>query len=157
MNMLKSFELVGCKQNGWYWKGKKAIEYLLRICDEDNGAAADLLSIKTLSIVKQLYRAFYKDENAFIKEYKELLPDIKEGKNPEYIVFSHNDTQENNFLSTGTETKIIDFEYSALNYRGVDLASYIIESTIDYSVEQQPAYKIDAGDLIINFDSNQSI
>ena len=66
---------------------------------------------------------------------QDLLPSIEEGLNPEYVVFSHNDTQENNFLSSGLETKIIDFEYSNLNYRGVDLASYIMESSIDYSVE----------------------
>jgi len=136
MNMLKSYELVGCQTNGWYWKGKKSIEYLLQICDEEDGAAADLLSIKTLSIVKKIYRVFYENEDAFIKEYLDLLPEITAGKNPELIVFSHNDTQENNFLSTETETKIIDFEYSSLNYRGVDLASYINESTIDYSVQE---------------------
>ena len=100
---------------------------------------------------------FYQDEQAFIKEYLDLLPPITAGGSPELIVFSHNDTQENNFLSTGTETKIIDFEYSSLNYRGVDLASYINESTIDYSVEEQPAYKIDAEMLVNNFDENQSV
>jgi len=59
--------------------------------------------------------------------------EITSDQNPEWIVFSHNDTQENNFLCNGSETKIIDFEYSALNYRGMDIASYLNESTIDYS------------------------
>lgn len=31
-----------------------------------------------------------------------------------------------------TEVKILDFEYSGINFRGFDLASYIIETTIDY-------------------------
>lgn len=73
------------------------------------------------------------------------------------IVFSHNDTQENNFLYRGEiinnqeltekdapgametyekidlgEMIILDFEYSDLNYCGMDLASYINESTIKY-------------------------
>jgi thiamine kinase-like enzyme len=30
--------------------------------------------------------------------------------------------------------KIIDFEYSTLNYRGIDLAAYINENSINYSV-----------------------
>ena len=60
----------------------------------------------------------------------------------EEVVFSHNDTQENNFLSNEQETKIIDFEYSCLNYRGADLASYINESAIDYSVKTEPPFKI---------------
>lgn len=51
---------------------------------------------------------------------------------PEYVVFCHNDIQENNFLQSKTETKIIDFEYSQLNFRGADLASYINESSLNY-------------------------
>ena len=54
---------------------------------------------------------YYKNTQLFEKEYKELLP-IDTELNPEALVFSHNDTQENNFLSNGNETKIIDFEYS---------------------------------------------
>lgn len=62
------------------------------------------------------------------------------------VVLSHNDVQENNFLYTKEQDqfvnfKIIDFEYSSLNYRGFDLASYINESMINYKeVKQRPYY-----------------
>ena len=54
------------------------------------------------------------------------------------IVFSHNDVQENNFLNKKgpdgviSDAVVIDFEYSELNYRGVDIASYLIETSINY-------------------------
>ena len=60
------------------------------------------------------------------------------------IVFSHNDIQENNIMvwnSDKTKFTLIDFEYSALNYRGFDIASYITETTIDYKHPEKPGFK----------------
>lgn len=70
-------------------------------------------------------------------------------------MFSHNDTQENNFLANDQETKILDFEYSCVNYRGADLASYILESAIDYSVLDAPNFKMDFS-LIPDFNDPDS-
>ena len=39
-----------------------------------------------------------------------------------------------------SEVKIIDFEYSGINHRGVDLAGYIQEACINYAVETTPKY-----------------
>ena len=39
-----------------------------------------------------------------------------------------------------TSLKLIDFEYSNYNFRGIDLASYINESTIQYGSD--PKYKV---------------
>ena len=65
-------------------------------------------------------------------------------------MFCHNDTQENNLMHAFTtdadgvkeisEVKIIDFEYSGINHRGVDLAGYIQEACINYAVETTPKY-----------------
>ena len=109
-----------------------------------------------MEVLNQINHVFYSDPDLFIGEYKSLLPDIASNYSPEWIVFAHNDTQENNFLSTGDNTKIIDFEYSQLNYRGLDLVSYIIESTIDYSVKEQPFFNIDEN-LFPNFDENSFV
>ena len=109
-----------------------------------------------MEVLNQINHVFYSDPDLFIGEYKSLLPDITSNYSPEWIVFSHNDTQENNFLSTGDNTKIIDFEYSQLNYRGLDLVSYIVESTIDYSVKEQPFFNIDEN-LFPNFDENSFV
>ena len=101
----------------------------------------------------------YSDCDKFIKEYLDLLPEISSGTDPEVIVFSHNDVQENNFLynEADKEIKIIDFEYSSLNYRGMDLASYLNESTINNKVEEVPFYKMDADGLISSFDTCESV
>ena len=39
-----------------------------------------------------------------------------------------------------TEVKIIDFEYSGVNFRGFDLAGYIIETGINYKVGPEAEY-----------------
>jgi len=84
---------------------------------------------------------FYEDENAFNKEYMDLLPEITEETRNMLVSFSHNDCQENNIMVKWDDNEtcgnlrdivLIDFENSKLNYRGIDLAGYIIESTIDY-------------------------
>lgn len=64
------------------------------------------------------------------------------------IIFSHNDVQENNIMVKWAdaahtdilETKLIDFEYSSMNYRGADLAGYIVENMIDNTVAEEPFY-----------------
>ena len=86
-------------------------------------------------MVQTVFTVFFKDKDVFIEEYKALLP----LDSPD-IVFSHNDVSDVNFLSNGSETKIIDFEYSSLNYKGVDIAEYLNESTMDYHVTEAPKY-----------------
>lgn len=39
----------------------------------------------------------------------------------------------------------------------MDLASYLIESTIDYTVEDAPNYKIDSEALVNNFDVDPAV
>jgi len=74
-----------------------------------------------------------------------LLPPVSD----ENIIFSHNDVQEFNFLTNEQNgTKIIDFEYSLHNFRGIDLASYINESAIDYSTPSDLGYSINFNDFL---------
>jgi thiamine kinase-like enzyme len=109
---------------------------------------------KCYDIFKQVDRVFFQDREAFFKEYIELLPSLNEDSIVrESVVFCHNDTQENNFMHAFShdangvkeihEVKIIDFEYSGINHRGVDLAGYIIEACINYDVDTIPKYEID--------------
>lgn len=63
-------------------------------------------------------------------------------------MFSHNDTQENNFLSNAEKTVILDFEYSQQNFLGADLASYINECAIDYSAKNEFGYSIEYNDFL---------
>ena len=94
----------------------------------------------------------FKDEKAFVELFEANMPVYDESLGPreELEVFSHNDVQENNFLVIKSdddkieEIKVIDFEYTQYNFRGVDLATYITESHIKYSgVESSPWYEHD--------------
>jgi len=40
-----------------------------------------------------------------------------------------------------TKLTLIDFEYSSLNFRGYDIASYINETSLDYSHPLPPKFK----------------
>eukprot|EP01071_Lankesteria_metandrocarpae_P008153 Lankesteria_metandrocarpae@DN4886_c0_g1_i1.p2 len=59
------------------------------------------------------------------------------------IVFCHNDPQENNIMINRDVLRLIDFEYSAYNYAGFDIASFLLENTIDYGHTEFPFYLID--------------
>lgn len=41
-----------------------------------------------------------------------------------------------------TKFSLIDFEYSSLNFRGYDIASYINEILIDYTHPINPKFKV---------------
>ncbi|XP_011297653.1 choline/ethanolamine kinase isoform X2 [Fopius arisanus] len=60
------------------------------------------------------------------------------------IVFCHNDTQEGNILLRQNTRKrdvvLIDFEYSAYNYRGFDVANHFVEWQYDYTAPEYPFY-----------------
>jgi len=105
-------------------------------------------SFETFQKIDEL---FFQDKEKFFNEYMDLLPVFDENTiKEESVVFCHNDTQENNLmhafntnddgLKEITEVKIIDFEYSGINHRGVDLAGYIQEACINYAVESTPKY-----------------
>ena len=90
----------------------------------------------------------FSDQVTFKAEYIALLPEINEKNTDKMVVFSHNDVQENNIMvkwqdadhNNIVETKLIDFEYSSLNFRGADLAGYLVENMIDNKVDHEPFY-----------------
>jgi choline/ethanolamine kinase len=61
------------------------------------------------------------------------------------ILFCHNDLQEGNIIYDDDRAlvQIIDYEYSAYNYRGFDLANHFCEHFIDYNVKQEPFFSLD--------------
>ena len=79
-------------------------------------------------------------------EYEKLLVYFEEHLiTKRDIVFSHNDFQENNVMiwdEDKTRLTLIDFEYSNLNFRGYDIASYVNECFMDYSYPGRPGFKI---------------
>merc|ERR1711953_770129 len=63
------------------------------------------------------------------------------------VVFSHWDNQENNILQTHYGLRFIDFEYSGMEYQAFDIATYFVECTIDYIVDEHPFYKVSLADF----------
>ena len=50
-NILKTYQLVGSKTDGWYWKAKKPLEFLLEITNEKSGSCKGILSETTLNTI----------------------------------------------------------------------------------------------------------
>ncbi|KAJ1609206.1 putative choline kinase [Cryptosporidium canis] len=57
------------------------------------------------------------------------------------LVFAHNDLQENNLLQTQNNIRMIDYEYSAINFAGADIANYFCEYMYDYCSDKHPYFK----------------
>lgn len=61
-----------------------------------------------------------------------------------FFFFCSNANLIQSFISQGSEEKnnliIIDFEYSAYNYRGFDLANHLCETIYDYTNEEFPYF-----------------
>ncbi|KAF7455801.1 choline kinase [Cryptosporidium felis] len=63
-------------------------------------------------------------------------------KSPAFsLVFSHNDLQENNLLQTQNNIRMIDYEYSAVNFAGADIANHFCEYIYDYRNDGPPYFK----------------
>ncbi|XP_067935724.1 choline/ethanolamine kinase-like isoform X2 [Watersipora subatra] len=74
------------------------------------------------------------------KEYNWLVKVFSASKSS--VRFCHNDVQEGNVLKgadAGTLV-LIDFEYSAYNYRGYDVANHFLEWCYCYAVTEPPYY-----------------
>ncbi|XP_027047245.1 choline kinase alpha-like isoform X2 [Pocillopora damicornis] len=78
------------------------------------------------------------------KEYDFLRNYLEMATSPGPVTFCHNDLQQGNILRVSKELqenneedfdlKLIDFEFSAYNYRAFDLANHFCEWMFDYSV-----------------------
>lgn len=116
--------------------------------------AADLASFPRVKTIFDKFEQIISDKEAFINEYEALFCNSFQRQGEE--LFTHNDIQENNILvwnQDKTKFTIIDFEYSSINFKGYDIASFINESYIDYSHPTFPKYKI-YGDLMTSFFEN---
>ncbi|KAK5984818.1 Choline kinase beta, partial [Trichostrongylus colubriformis] len=57
------------------------------------------------------------------------------------VVFCHND------LTESLSLNLVDFEFSAYNYRGFDLANYFCAAAIEHNLREYPRYRIDLNKL----------
>ena len=105
--------------------------------------------------------AFNDIEQKFLQEMQELLSEDEIyyllellPSSDESIVFSHNDLHAANVLLLNKTNRLvlIDYEYSAYNYRGYDIANLFNESIINYSYEQYPYYNIEEKNYPTDYD-----
>lgn len=54
----------------------------------------------------------------------------------------HNDLNNENIMLIDREVYFIDFEYSRNNYVAYDIANFLNEAAVDYSVKEYPNFKI---------------
>ena len=92
--------------------------------------------------LQQVFDAVLQNGAEFKRQFQELLPMEDRAID---TVFSHNDFQENNMMlkdSDYSKIVLIDFEFSCLNNRGFDLATYYLEAMITYKHMGQLPFKV---------------
>jgi len=62
-NILKSYEFIGCKHNGWYWKAKDILSTLIV-------KAENIITPESTHVLNQINHMFYSDTDLFVNEYK---------------------------------------------------------------------------------------
>jgi len=104
---------------------------------QDKARKSELFTAEERMILEKVMTLVDEEEIAFLKE---LCP-----KNPESVVFSHNDLHSANVLSLLKDQRLllIDYEYSDYNYRGYDIANVFSESMFKYGHHLHPYYELD--------------
>ncbi|XP_068675062.1 choline kinase alpha-like isoform X1 [Montipora foliosa] len=128
-------ELPLCKEPDFMWNTMhgwcKDVEQMYL---NEHNKAVMLAKVKEMDLEQEYY---------FLRNYLEKVT------SPGSITFCHNDIQEGNILKVSKdrhmnndeeiELRLIDFEYSAYNYRAFDLANHFCEWMFDYKVAE-PVY-----------------
>eukprot|EP00347_Sterkiella_histriomuscorum_P000878 403374177 len=125
-----STDLIYDREKGWFNRYMNEVRPVLQ--------NTDFTGFPRAHEIFQLYEEIVRDKDAFIQEYESLFPVQQE------IVFTHNDIQENNIMAWNknkTQFVLIDFEYSSLNFRGYDIASYLNEVSLDYTHPVHPKFR----------------
>ncbi|XP_078667988.1 choline/ethanolamine kinase-like isoform X1 [Branchiostoma floridae x Branchiostoma belcheri] len=136
MARLHKLEMPLCKEPKWLIDHLKS--YLSNVLNN--------VSFKEESKAKQLKQLLSYDLDA---ELQFILRLIEDTHSP--VVFCHNDLQEGNILvddkngvaPTDDRVTVIDYEYSAYNYRGFDFANHFCEWAMDYNHPKWPYFTID--------------
>lgn len=91
----------------------------------------------------KLYKSF-QSRIDFVEEYEWLRLMLLQLNSP--VIFCHNDLQEGNILyikeEDTTDILLIDYDYSAYNYRGFDLGNHFCEWMYEYKDEFENGYKV---------------
>ncbi|XP_066275835.1 choline/ethanolamine kinase-like isoform X2 [Branchiostoma lanceolatum] len=133
MARLHKLEMPLCKEPKWLTDHLKS--YLSNILNN--------ISFKEEPKSKQLKKLLSYNLEA---ELQFILRLIEDTHSP--VVFCHNDMQEGNILvddqdgATPTDDRVtvIDYEYSAYNYRGFDFANHFCEWAMDYCSVNTPVW-----------------
>jgi len=108
-------------------------------------------------IEKARKEEFTNEEQGWLQEILSLVSNeevnfLKDvlAKEKNSLVFSHNDLHALNILvlDKTEQVKLVDYEYSCYNYRGYDIANFLNESAISYTVSDYPYYTLNLDDAL---------
>jgi len=115
-----------------YMEGEIIKEYHEKIEKEK---ALGTLTEDELDMLAEIEVLTTPEEAKFLKS---IAPAKEKG-----LVFSHNDLLPGNVLVIEEKDMVfIDYEYSSYNYRGYDIANYLNEAIIDYTIPETPFFKV---------------
>ena len=115
-------------------------------------------------VIEKQFEAFPANEQKMCKELREIynsstLDKVKSILPKGELRFCHNDTYHGNIMKLDSgEIKLLDFEFSCLNYKTYDFANLFAETVMQHQLPEYPYFKIDEpefGDheiaMLINF------
>lgn len=125
----------------------KVLEGKMLLKDALEKGRRDVYTPIERKLLDEIFSLASEKEIAFLKG---LLP-----TDPKSIVFSHNDAHSQNvlLLKKNQELMLIDYEYSAYNYRGFDIANIFNETLFEYHTPERPYYTCNES----NFPSDDEI
>jgi len=115
----------------------KVLEGKVLLKDAQEKARRDVYTPMERKLLDEILSLTSEQEISFLKK---SLP-----TNTESVVFSHNDAHSQNvlLLKKNQELMLIDYEYSAYNYRGYDIANIFNETIFEYHTHERPYYNCD--------------
>lgn len=123
-----------------------SMERLQTWADGSREAASNMTHPASLTAMKALNLEEVLAEQEWISNFI-IADDPKIHGSGLDVVFSHWDSQENNILQTQYGLRFIDFEYSGMEYQAFDIATYFVETTIDYLHTKHPFFKVSLSDF----------
>ncbi|KAL7668562.1 hypothetical protein ACOME3_009259 [Neoechinorhynchus agilis] len=105
-----------------------------------------LRNIQRYDFKKEYDRSLYQiliQKFDLYKEYADMRSIVLSVDSP--VVFCHNDAQPGNVIMINGHARLIDYEYSAYNFRGFDFGNMFCEFMFDYNCSNYPFFECHFG------------
>lgn len=118
--------------------------------------------IETFKFKNEFDTIFYDNINNCIEEVKTVIKELKESSYNEYrdkfknVVICHNDLAQHNFIYSNKEMYLIDFDYSSVDLRVMDIADIILKGIKNAAFDIDKSIKlIEAYDNVYKIDEEE--